>query len=160
MNTRTEVPDNTLGPYDENRLSAYAAAAINQADYQRIFVIGDGQISTLNGMQFVNSPLRANQAYVFFIRLYSSVPVSYMYNEEIGREGRRERGRKGMGGGRGKEKREGNGRREGEGEIKERRKRGWLRVRGRRWSYQKMEFTLPSINFHECQRAVWRYCGF
>ena len=77
MNTRTEVPDNTLGPYDENRLSTYAAAAINEADYQRTFIIGDGQTSTLNSMRFVNAPLRANQAYVFFIRLYSSVPVSY-----------------------------------------------------------------------------------
>ena len=76
MNTRTAVLDDTLGPYDENRLSTYAAAAINVADFQRTFIIGNGQTYTLNGMQFVNSPLRANQAYVFFIRLYSSNPVS------------------------------------------------------------------------------------
>ena len=76
MNTRTAVPDDTLGPYDENRLSTYAAATINVADYQRTFIIGNGQTYTLNGMQFVNSPLRGNQAYVFFIRLYSSNPVS------------------------------------------------------------------------------------
>ena len=119
MNTRTAVPDDTLDPYVENRLSTYAAAAINVADFQRTFTIGNGQTYTLNGMQFVNSPLRANQAYVFFIRLYSSNPVSYMYNEEVvrevgreegggegGRKRRREwRGRrreKGMGGGKGR----------------------------------------------------------
>ena len=76
MNTRTAVPDDTLGPYDENQISTYAAAAINVADFQSTFIIGDGQTYTLNGIQFVNSPLRGNQAYVFFIRLYSSNPVS------------------------------------------------------------------------------------
>ena len=98
INTRTAVPDNTLGPYVENQISAYAAAAIPVTDYQRTFTIGDSQTYTLNnGMQFVNSPLRANQAYVFFIRLYSSDPVSYMYNgrkgREVGMEGGREGGR-------------------------------------------------------------------
>ena len=111
MNTRTAVPDNTLGPYDENQISTYAAAAINVADYQRTFTIGDGRTSTLNSMQFVNSPLRANQAYVFFIRLYSSNPVSYMYNEEVVREVGREEGgrvgeREGGNGGKGRREKE------------------------------------------------------
>lgn len=96
MNTRTEVPDGTLGPYVENQISTYAAAAISETDFQQTFTIGDGQTYSLNGMEFVNSPLRANQAYVFFIRLYSSDPVSYMYNKEIGREvGREGRRREG-----------------------------------------------------------------
>ena len=123
MNTRTTVPDNTLGPYDENQISTYAAAAINVADYQRTFTIGDGRTSTLNSMQFVNSPLRANQAYVFFIRLYSSNPVSYMYNEEVVREVGREEGgrvgeREGGNGGREEERRKWEERREGGGNIK------------------------------------------
>ena len=80
MNTRTEVPDDTLGPYVEDQISTYAAAAISVTDYQRTFIIGNGQTYRLNDMEFVNSPLLANQAYVFFVRLYSSAPVSYMYN--------------------------------------------------------------------------------
>ena len=94
MNTRTTVPDDTLDPYDENQISTYAAAAINVPvpSSRSTFTIGDGQTYTRNGMQFVNSALRANQAYVFFIRLYSSNPVSYMYNEEMGREVGREEG--------------------------------------------------------------------
>ena len=98
MNTRTAVPDGMLRPYDsnDNQMTFYAAASINVGDYQRTFIIGDGQSYTRNNVVFMNSPLRGNQQYVFFVRLYSSNPVSYMYNEEEeGREdGKMEEGRK------------------------------------------------------------------
>ena len=151
MNTRTAVPDDTLGPYDENQLSTYAAAAINVADYQRTFTIGDGRTSTLNGMQFVNSPLRANQAYVFFIRLYSSEPVSYMYNEEVVREVGREEGggrvgeREGGNGGGKEERREWEEGREGG--IKERRKRGWLKGREGGGNIKKLNLNYHKLKF-------------
>ena len=89
MNTRTAVPDNTLRPYVENRLSTYAAAAISVTNYERTFIIGDHQRYTLGSMEFVNSPLHENQPYVFFVRLYSSDPVSCAYSGR-GREGGRE----------------------------------------------------------------------
>ena len=76
LDTRTDVPDNTLRPYDNNNQGIYAAASIDVGNYRRTFIIGDGQIYTRNNMQFMNSALRANQDYVFFIRLYSSNPVS------------------------------------------------------------------------------------
>ena len=91
MNTRTAVPDGMLRPYD-NQMTFYAAASINMGDYQRTFIIGDGQSYTRNNVEFMNSPLRADQQYVFFVRLYSSNPVSYMYNEEGGRKRKGERG--------------------------------------------------------------------
>ena len=98
MNTRTAVPDGMLRPYDsnDNQMTFYAAASINVGDYQRTFIIGDGQSYTRNNVVFMNSPLRGNQQYVFFVRLYSNNPVSYMYNEEEeGREdGKMEEGRK------------------------------------------------------------------
>ena len=95
MDTRTVVPDDMLRPYDNDNQRIYAAASIDVGDYQRTFIIGDGQIYTRNNVEFMNSALRANQDYVFFVRLYSSNPVSYMYNEEgEGREdGKMEEGR-------------------------------------------------------------------
>ena len=97
MNTRTAVPDGMLRPYDnDNQMTFYAAASINVDQFQSTFIIGDGQNYTRNNVEFMNSPLRGNQQYVFFVRLYSSNPVSYMYNEEEeGREaGKMEEGRK------------------------------------------------------------------
>ena len=96
IDTRTFVPDNMLRPYDNDNQRFYAAASIDVGDYQRTFIIGDGQIYTHNNVQFMNSALRANQDYVFFVRLYSNISVSYMYNEEgDGREdGKMEEGRK------------------------------------------------------------------
>ena len=97
MDSRTVVPDDILRPYDNDNQRIYAAASINVGDYQRTFIIGDGQSYTWNNVEFMNSPLCANQDYVFFVRLYSSNPVSYMYNEEgDGREDgkRRKRGRR------------------------------------------------------------------
>ena len=128
MNTRTAVPDGMLRPYDsnDNQMTFYAAASINVVDYQRRFTIGDNQSYTQGGVVFLNSPLRADQQYVFFVRLYSSQIVS-MYNEEGRRKRKGERGVR-----REEERKEGREWREGgRGKDKERR-RGWLRGRGRR----------------------------
>ena len=110
MDTRTVVPDDMLRPYENENQRFYAAASINvvnerndPSDDPITFIIGDGQIYTRNNMQFMNSALRANQDYVFFVRLYSNISVSYMYNEEgDGREDRkmeegRKRGRRSIG---------------------------------------------------------------
>ena len=120
MNTRTAVPDGMLRPYDsnDNQMTFYAAASINVGDYQRTFIIGDGQSYTRNGVVFMNSPLRADQQYVFFVRLYSSQTVSNMYNEEGGRKRKGERGVR-----REEERKEGREWREGgRGKDKERRR--------------------------------------
>ena len=82
MDTRTVVPDDMLRPYDNDSQRFYAAASINVGNDPRTFIIGDGQRYTRNNVEFVNSALRANQDYVFFVRLYSNNPVSCMYNEK------------------------------------------------------------------------------
>ena len=96
IDTRTFVPDNMLRPYNNDNQRFYAAASIDVDNYQRTFIIGDGRTYTRNNEEFMNPALRANQNYVFFVRLYSNNPVSYVYNEEgDGREdGKMEEGRK------------------------------------------------------------------
>ena len=76
-NTRTEIPDNTLLLDGRNQTSYYVAAAIRVEDFQRIFLIGDRQTYMLDNETFVNVPLNMDQEYTVFIRLYSSLNVSY-----------------------------------------------------------------------------------
>jgi len=79
IDTRTEVPDSILLPASQNQTYYYAAGAIMVGDFQTTFSVGNGQISILNGVAFENVRLSADQPYVFFIRLYSSEIVSYIY---------------------------------------------------------------------------------
>ena len=79
IDTRTEVLDSRLLPASQNLTNYYAAGAIMVGDLQTTFSVGNGQISILNGMAFENVRLSADQPYVFFVRLYSSEMVSYIY---------------------------------------------------------------------------------
>jgi len=79
IDTRTEVLDSRLLPASQNLTNYYAAGAIMVGDLQTTFSVGNGQISILNGMAFENVRLSADQQYVFFVRLYSSEIVSYIY---------------------------------------------------------------------------------
>ena len=78
IDTRTEVLDSRLLPASQNLTNYYAAGAIMVGDLQTTFFVGNGQISTLNGMAFENVRLSAGQPYVVFIILYSSEIVSYI----------------------------------------------------------------------------------
>ena len=78
IGTRTEVLDSRLVPASQNLTNYYAAGAIMVGDIQTTFFVGNGQISTLNGMAFENVRLSAGQPYVVFIILYSSEIVSYI----------------------------------------------------------------------------------
>lgn len=76
-NTKTDIPDNTLLPNSQSQTLYYVAAAIRVEDFQSIFLIGDGQTYMLDSERFVNVPLSIDQEYTVFIRLYSSLNVSY-----------------------------------------------------------------------------------
>ena len=76
-NTKTDIPDNTLLPNSQSQTSYYVAAAIRVEDFQSMFLIGDGQTYMLDSERFVNVPLSIDQEYAVFIRLYSSLNVSY-----------------------------------------------------------------------------------
>ena len=90
INTRTEVPDNMLLPAAQSQTNYYAAASLLRVgETQAPFSVGDGQISTLNGMTFENVRLSADQYYVVFTRAYSSQIVSLVEMKEGGREGGR-----------------------------------------------------------------------
>ena len=52
IGTRTEVLDSRLLPASQNLTNYYAAGAIMVGDLQTTFFVGNGQISTLNGMAF------------------------------------------------------------------------------------------------------------
>ena len=89
INTRTEAPDNKLLPAAQSQTNYYAAASLLQVgESQAPFLVGDGQISMLNGMTFENVRLSAEQSYVFFARAYSSQIVSLGEMEGGRREGR------------------------------------------------------------------------
>ena len=79
IDTRTEVLDSRLLPASQNLTNYYAAGAIMVGDLQTTFSVGNGQISILNEVAFENVRLSADQPYVFFVRLYSSEMVSYIY---------------------------------------------------------------------------------
>ena len=79
INTKTDIPDNTLLPVSQSQTSYYVAAAIMVENFQSTFIIGDGHTYTLDNETFMNVPLNNDQEYTVFIRLYSDVDVSY-YN--------------------------------------------------------------------------------
>lgn len=76
-NTKTDIPDHTLLPDSQSQTPYYVAAAIRVEDFQSMFLIGDGQTYMLDSERFVNVPLNIDQEYAVFIRLYSSLNVSY-----------------------------------------------------------------------------------
>ena len=76
-NTKTNIPDNTLLPDSQSQTSYYVAAATRVEEFQSVFLIGDGQTYLLYSERFVNVPLSIDQEYTVFIRLYSSLNVSY-----------------------------------------------------------------------------------
>ena len=76
-NTKTNIPDNTLLPESQSQTSYYVAAATRVEEFQSVFLIGDGQTYLLYSERFVNVPLSIDQEYMVFIRLYSSLNVSY-----------------------------------------------------------------------------------
>ena len=77
INTKTDIPDNTLLPVSQSQTSYYVAAAIMVENFQSTFIIGDGHTYTLDNETFMNVPLNNDQEYTVFIRLYSDVDVSY-----------------------------------------------------------------------------------
>ena len=74
-NTRMEIPDNMLLPDSQRQTFYYVAATFSVEEFQCTFSIGNGKT---DNETFVNLPLSSDQEYTVFIRLYSSLNVSYL----------------------------------------------------------------------------------